>query len=404
MNDNKWNEQDIESLLKQAPKIHDNRSKEDVFARLQADGVFDEEPLKKSRKKSSIYIGGITAAILACAIGIPLLNSNNEVEEQSADMASYSTEESSVGNRARDVENDASHENNAADNAMTMRANVMPSTSAIYANELVDNTLFTIGLLGDDTESIPAAILIPNEKILEDFGKENPTQVEMYNYYAPLLDEEGFAFNDYHPYKGEIIERGNTVVHILPEGHGYDVASGTMAQYTGSLIDTFKNYEKIKYEQQDGNPVTFSEAGEPSKLVKVEERLKFNYYLFNQRGINYLVPQIRSSFVDAKTAIEAMPDHLNDVFQSAIIDGINYEVEENETVHVTFTEPLDLASYDTERVLHMIEAILLTAANFNKQVVFENIVQTEWQGFNFNKPLPMPIAANEVPIEIIRNH
>lgn len=417
MNDEKWNEQEIEKLLEQAPKIHDNRSKEDVFARLQAAGAFKEEqqqqqqqqqkqPIKKPRKLPTIQIGGL-AALLLCAIGIPLfyiMLNNNAIEnaDESADVASFSSYETSEiednTNVGRSLEKQPKAETN---NAMITRSAPIQAASIIYEEDLAGFTLFSIGLSGDDTESIPASILIPKDKILEDFGKTNPTQVEMYNYYAPLLDEESFNFNDYHPYKGQIIERGNSVVHILPKNHGYDVASGTMEKYSSSLIATFTNYTNVIYENEDGSPVEFSQVGEPSEPMPIKLKQKSIYYVFNQRGTYYYVQQSYSLFEDAKSAIEAMSEGANDIYESAIIDGVHYNVTEDENVYVTFTEPLDLETLDPIRAKQMIEAILLTAAQFNKHVIFENIVQTEWQGFNFTKMMPKPVAPNEVPVNIL---
>ena len=37
-------------IITQAPKIHDNRSKEDVFARLQEAGAFEEEEKQRNSK------------------------------------------------------------------------------------------------------------------------------------------------------------------------------------------------------------------------------------------------------------------------------------------------------------------------------------------------------------------
>ena len=46
----------------------------------------------------------------------------------------------------------------------------------------------------------------------------------------------------------------------------------------------------------------------------------------------------------------------------------------------------------------MIEGILLTAASFDKQIQFENVVQTEWNGFNFSEPLPIPVGPNRYAV------
>lgn len=406
MNDEKWNEQEIEKLLEQAPKIHDNRSKEDVFARLQAAGAFKEEqqPLKKPRKLPTIQIGGLVALLL-CAIGLPLLYMmlNND---ETADVASISSYTSMEAEEGTSIANESADQQSKAEtnNAMTARSISIQPASVIYEDDLVGNTLFSIGLSIDDTDSIPASILIPNDKILEDFGKTNPSQVEMYNYYAPLLDEESLNFNDYHPYKGQIIERGESVVHIMPAGHSYDDASGTMEKYGSSLKNTFTNYKSIIFENENGTPVEFSQAGEPSEPMPIATEQKSSYYLFNQRGTYYYVKQTYGQFEDAKSAIEAMSEGENELYESAIIDGVHYTVTEDENVQVTFIEPLDLVNLDPLLANQMIEAILLTAAQFDKHVLFENVIQTEWQGYDFTKLMPKPVAPNQVPISIIPNN
>ncbi len=48
----------------------------------------------------------------------------------------------------------------------------------------------------------------------------------------------------------------------------------------------------------------------------------------------------------------------------------------------------------------MIEGILLTAASFDMEVKFENVVQTNWGGFDFTNPLPIPVGPNKLPLLI----
>jgi len=46
--------------------------------------------------------------------------------------------------------------------------------------------------------------------------------------------------------------------------------------------------------------------------------------------------------------------------------------------------------------MQMIEGMLLTAKSFNMQIQFENVKQTDWEGFDFTNPLPIPVGANEL--------
>ena len=45
----------------------------------------------------------------------------------------------------------------------------------------------------------------------------------------------------------------------------------------------------------------------------------------------------------------------------------------------------------------LIDGIVLTAASFDRQIQFENISQVEWNGFNLNEPLPIPVGPNVMP-------
>lgn len=76
--------------------------------------------------------------------------------------------------------------------------------TSVYEEQLEEASAFHIGLAGNDAESVPVTIVIPKEKLVEDFGKEAPTQVEMYNKYASKLDEQAAGFNELHPVKGKL--------------------------------------------------------------------------------------------------------------------------------------------------------------------------------------------------------
>ena len=53
---------------------------------------------------------------------------------------------------------------------------------------------------------------------------------------------------------------------------------------------------------------------------------------------------------------------------------------------------------EPEKAMQMIEGMLLTAASFGEQLQFENVVQEEWNGFNFSQPLPVPVGSNPLPL------
>ena len=399
MKDEKWSEQEIEELLSQAPKIHDNRSKEDVFARLQEAGAFEEEKTQVQqvvkRKYNRIFTYGLVAAMTILTFSGIYYVTNNSSEYDTASIADKETLE------MQDQSLNMAEET--AENSTMMRNfSLTDIRTAVYPEQLENNTVFLIGLAGDDAESVPVTLVIPHDKLVEDFGTDAPTQVEMYNKYAILLDEQAAGFNEYHPVKGTIAEQGDTVIHTLPENHGYDTASATMAMYIGMLVDTFsKSYEKVVMLNEEGAPITFSEVGEPSEPLLLNEQKRYSYFIDEQESGMYLSPNFRQSFDSVTEALNYMKIEENDVYQTAILRDVDYNVSDGDVVTIRFIEPLDLNLVDPQQAMFMIEGMLLTAAGFDKQVLFENIVQTEWQGFNFTQPLPMPIGANELPLDLL---
>ncbi|MEK9197999.1 hypothetical protein ACH0B5_01445 [Ureibacillus sp. 179-F W5.1 NHS] len=399
MTHDQWDDDKIENLLSNVPKIHDQRSKDEVLQRLKEDGLFDEEPLKKTRKKFNWIPMAISiAAVCLIAILVPSM------------MNQHTSEETTVMDRADDSSSVSknsmieSEESKSSEEMNIMGTEMADLRTAVYPDQIEGNTIFKLGLASDAADSIPVTVLIPNERIQEDFGNSQPTGVELYNKYAPLFNEEAIGFHNYHPYDGEITERDNQVVHTLPSDQLYDVGTGSLTTYTASLVDTFgDHYDEVVQLDETGSPFIFSEVGESSPIPLNGETTQYNYYQFTQPdGQSYLVPNFRAFYSTVEEAILTMKENTNDVYQSVIVPDVDYDVTvEQDVVTVTFTEQLDLMTLDQQQAMKMIEGILLTAANFNMNVQFKNVTQTEWQGFDFTTTLPMPVGANEIPYSTV---
>lgn len=405
MNHEKWDDDKIEQLLSNVPKIHDHRTKDDVLQRLKDEGV-DELLLNKKTKTKKLYWVPIlisVAALCLLAIVIPSMmgqqmNSTNPAEES----ATIESTEMYKEDRAEDFSEPSNVQRNSLNVFSTEAVDLK---TAVYPEDIEGKTVFKLGLLSDAADSVPITVLIPNEKVQEDFGNTKPTGVQLYNRYAPLFNEAAIGFTDYHPYVGEITEQNNQVVHTLPNSQSYDIASAAYSAYNASLIDTFSYYyDEITFFNEEGAPFEFSQVGEPSKPLELKNELtQYNYFKYTQPdGSQYLVPNFRETFATVEDAISAMKDETNDVYQSVILPNIDYEVSvEGDIASVKFAQPLDLTTFDQVQAMQMIEGILLTASSFNMQVQFENVLQTEWQGFNLTNPLPMPIGANEIDYTLV---
>ena len=140
------------------------------------------------------------------------------------------------------------------------------------------------------------------------------------------------------------------------------------------------------------------EITDPIKLTG--KTTQYNYFLYTMRsGKQYLSPNFRMSFDNVTEALHMMTEEANDIYQTVILPNVTFDVKvESERVIIRFSEPLDLQSFDQTQAMRMIEGILLTAASFDKQVQFENILQEVWNGFYLLEPLPIPLGPNKTDL------
>lgn len=428
MTHKQFDDDQLENVLNNAPKPTDHRSKDEVLKRLLADARLQDNHhiqeaisdskdsqeilqeasqqdisvqkektamTKRKRKNSKmpIFISVAAVFVLSLIVGSMVFDKT----KLSNDQASLDPSQFSVKQEDRAMKEDT---NNIMESSILAEHTRMISLrTAVYEEDLTDATVFRIGLAGGAAESVPMTYIIPNERIIADFGEKKPSTLQMYEKYAPQIDEEAMGFVDYHPYKGKLKEQDESLVHVLPEKNEYDVASGTLNMYTGSLKDTFSEaeYRDVAFKNTDGTAYTFSQAGEPSEPMPLTQANHYNYYLYTEtNGVEYLSPNFHQSYPNVIEALTLMRNKYNDIYVPVVPENVTYTVkEEADGVVVTFDTPLDLAAMDAVRATQLIEAMMLTAANFDKKLRLDNVVQESWEGFDLKNFLPMPVGANK---------
>lgn len=412
MSNDKYSEEKIEQLLSQAPKLKDTRSKEDVLIRLKEDHIETVILPKKQRKWIPPAVA-VAALITLTVLGATFLNQTPglyESSESAMQMDTFNAKDTNdLANESKsnaEVEI-AGKEVGAAEGAtikMVTVESIENLGTAVYPNEISDDvTIFNLGLAGDAANSVPVTFLIPNSQIKDDFGDKEPSTLDLYQTYASRIDEEALGFIEYHPYKGEFALDGDTIIHTLPKGNRYDIASGTITVFLQSLSETFQNYSELVFKNEDGSAVEFDQAGEPSKPMKFNSGVNhYNYFLFRQTdGKEYVTPNFGQPINSLSEALQLMKKNPNDVYSSVIPSEVNFEViQEKDKTRIQFSKALDLEQFDNRTTMQMIDGMLLTAASFGEPLQFENVVQTNWNGFDFTQPLPIPIGANETPFKL----
>lgn len=415
MDRNQRDDNEIEKILNEMPDIIDNRSKEEVMTRLRQDARLEKTKVDvKSLKKKRSWVGAVVgiAALLVLSLLLPsMLNRQSDKASESADTMSETREmhedkrdDSSLSITA-DQEAEGNEESSSEyDNeSYTSKATAEGTEArfAAYPEDVGNNTVFHMGLAGDAAASVPVTFIIPQELIEEDFGASKPTSYDLYEKFGSQLDEEGLGFSNYHPYKGELSIEGETIVQTLPEDHSYDRAPAALSTFTETLQDTFYGFREIRFENENGSLIEFDQVGEPSKPMKLMSgKSKYNYYLVKQSdGQEFLSSNFGKSYESLDVALEEMKISPNDIYTSVIPSHVNFQLEKNnELFIIKFEELLDLSTMNDQDAMKMIDGILLTAASFDVQLQFENIVQSDWNGYNFEKPLPKPVGPNLLPL------
>ncbi len=418
-----FDDEQLEHVLNNAPKLSDHRSKEDILNRLMADArlqdnihlqeamqePIEDEPsqqedpiIKKPATKSKvrnmqIFMSVAAVFVLTILVGTVWKNNQGEQKDQASmpETAQYSTmQEDSAAKEAATQDEMLDSKSIVAEHER-----ILSLRTSVYEEDVKDAVVFRIGLAGRDAESVPMTYVIPNERVATDFGGEKPSTLRMYEKYAPQIDEEAKGFTEYHPYKGELKEKDDKLIHVLPKENDYDVASATVNEYKGTMEDTFSDseYSEVEIQNEDGTPYEFSQEGEPNQAMSLTNAKRYNYYLYQDtNGAEYLSPDFRQTFETVTEALTQMKNKNDDVYTSVVPANVTYTVKEQEEgVVVTFDIPLDLTSMEPIRATQLIEAMMLTAASFNQQLLLDNVVQESWEGFDLKGYLPKPVGPNK---------
>jgi len=419
-----FDDEQLEHVLNNAPKLSDHRSKEDILNRLMADArlqdnihlqeamqepieneeaqseskplIQDERPSRLKFRKMPIFPS--VAAVFAITVLVGFMFMNNGASQKdlasTPEKANYATLQED-----RSAKEAATQDEALQSSIVSEHERMLSLRSSVYEEDVKDAVVFRIGLAGRDAESVPMTYVIPNERVATDFGGEKPSTLRMYEKYAPQIDEEAKGFTEYHPYKGELKEKDDKLIHVLPKENDYDVASATVNEYKGTMEDTFSDseYSEVEIQNEDGTPYEFSQEGEPNQAMSLTNAKRYNYYLYQDtNGAEYLSPDFRQTFETVTEALTQMKNKNDDVYTSVVPENVTYTVKEQEEgVVVTFDIPLDLTSMEPIRATQLIEAMMLTAASFNQQLLLDNVVQESWEGFDLKGYLPKPVGPNK---------
>lgn len=388
MPNDKWNDEEIENLLRDFPEIKDQRPKAEVYKQL-----VQTKPTTKQPKPWLPLLVAIVAFFSISVLVVSLLQQNGADstvadpsgnEEQSMTTTDQSETEEAIGQQARP---DETAQPEGESGAASFENEAL--RTAVYESDLNDHQSFRIGL-AHLAYVVPVSFMISNEQAN---GAEG--SVELYEQFAEQIDEEELGFDDYHPFAGYFEQEDKRLNHFLPNDHPYDEGSTSTLLYLSSLEETFVDQQEIRILNDQGGAAEFSHLGVAGPVVPGEQGHSF--YVLSSAQEAYLAPAYGMSEAQAQEALMSLEISPNDDYASPIPDHISYAAEQQDgAVTIKFDEPLDLLSIDEQEAMTMIESMALTAASYGVSLQFENIIQDQWGGFDFTGPIELPVAANRL--------
>lgn len=389
MPNDKWNDEEIENLLRDFPKIQDRRPKAEVYKKLS-----HKEQAPKQPKRWLPLLVAIVAFLSISVLVASLLQQNgtdsSSESENSEAESTMATDEAPKEQAEKAEQADGStKESEGAASLATEGPEV--KRSAVYESELEGAHVLRIGLAYHGYV-VPTSFVIPKQ--LADM--EEPNALDLYETFAGQIDESGLGFDEYHPYEGELQQNGSTISHFLPDGHSYDQGSASTLLYLYSLEETFMDQQEIRVLNEDGEAAQLSHVGTVEPLVPGEQGQSF-YLLASSTSEWHLAPAYGMSPENVEDALMALQQSPNDDYRSPVPEGVSYRVEVDEmNATLIFEEPLDLEALDGMEAMQMIESMALTAQSYGSSLTVSNTAQTEWAGFDFSKELELPVSPNRI--------
>lgn len=375
-----YTDHEIENLLQSMPPLSDQRSKEAVWEQLKK----HREPV---RKKSKPWLPAVisVAALFVLVLFVQSLMgtmSNDESVSQHSEMTEGEMGRAGSEEANSDSEDSAdtsvAKENEESDMSM-MTVDESPSSRLLLSSDpLLDTHTVLPFAMVYNAYAVPISLLIPNERIEQDFRTLNVTNLELYKRYATEVDEEGLGFSDYNPLLGtyEATDRGLEIT--LPDDHPYDIATAAMGVYMYTLKDVFgEEFDKAYLLNEAGEPLDWDQVG---PLVEPNDLSQGNYAFNitqNANGESFLVPYSRTNYPSFEAALQELTSPDYNVVDPAIPQDIAFDVEETESqVVVTFEEPLTKDSLAGYPLQLFIESMLATSSQMGKQLILENWDET----------------------------
>ncbi|MFT8321477.1 MAG: hypothetical protein ABF649_11270 [Bacillus sp. (in: firmicutes)] len=385
MKKSKWNDEQLEGLIKQLPKVKDNRHPSTIKMCVEA-------KQKKQLKRHWIIptVATLCSLFLFIIIVNSVMNNGTSINEEKSSL--HDRNMFALINTGDDIQkSENKQEANFAD-----KLDVSMETNVIYPEDINGKEILTYPIPDKNLQVVvPVSVLVDKEL--------NSTKFDLYKDLMNKLTEEKWGLMDYYPVKADLsFDANKKEVHATVTKDPSVFPSNGDNFYYAIIQEQMKevNAKKVLFSTNNQPGINFGNFGKVT-FINYRQLEKRGYFLFDageERKNAYYVPSL-DSYESIEMAFHDMQKDNKVLGLSASLpDTIHFEKivsnpSKNQLI-VALTKDSKLE--ENNRTLQAIESILLTAKDFHFSTVkFENANIKQIGRFTLTKEVSVPVAANK---------
>ncbi|MDV7764360.1 hypothetical protein [Peribacillus sp. CSMR9] len=404
MRKSRWKESEIEDMLRELPKLKDDRTKAEVFA-----GIHD----KKRKKHWMPLIAGVTSLFLLVAFASSLIigkkGTTSQEETGSNGKFSISENKEMTEHERQGIKKDTSEDKQDNQEFLGKRVEIESNDEvseieplkgekektfvhAIYQDDLKNASFITMGIPDDQMNFIvPISIKLKH-------NDESNTLNRLVNQMSDI-DEEQYGLFDYFPLDIKISQgKDMNTANIDFRKNSRLLDDDTLFLHSMEETLSYNNIEKMTFSTGGKQGAMFAHAGF-LKEADIPHQKKRTYLLYqrDESSPRFLVPS-NLDYQDFEEALQAGKGKQDiEGISPAIPDDLNWESIRSKGDLVIINLSDQAAIENSKESLQALEAILFIAKDFGfEKVKFENAPIEEVGQLNLTEDIVVPKAPNQV--------
>lgn len=380
--------EELEKKLKQLPKIKDRRSKEEIYLNIKSKLNEDQQPKRNKTSWLTPAIASIAAVILIVAIAPTFFNQESDIAIPTEDLerGMATEEEALIPEAGTFMVEDEAAENNAVNYISAIRGEDLAEGQRLVTIPYVDpNAMFVV----------PISFIT----------REDEPVISQVNQLIEHYDPSVFGLGESSLSGVVLSEKENSINIDIPSEKLYvGTTELEMLRQSIELIGASLEYDRVLISREGSTPVEFGNYGEVNEL-QISDRA-FGYFIYetqnNQRLLipaNFIyypfVEKVQDSLTFEETLLEMQNTDLQIGYQASIPPEVNFTVAEDDKGLLTITFSDTVNEQGDIILLSMIEAILLTAKDFQHDYIEVKGIKLDQIGpYDLTGPISTNIAPN----------